>query len=130
MRGIIAGDYAAVDSPVGGFVRFKGSSLEVEAPAGAVADGGQCPASDAIANLIRRAVEVGRGRPGTQQAGRDKGRHGDDGRPLPVEPLLAGDAQQVELRARQLVNHFGELVEREDREGGGDGGGDGPSVHG
>jgi len=51
----------------------------------------------------------------------DRRRRRHDGRALPVLPLLAHDAQQMELRARQLVNKFGEFVEGKERGGGSQG---------
>jgi len=110
MRGIIPGVYANGNSPVGGLVLLEGRAVEVEAAPGAVAHGGQGAAPHAVANLVRRAVEVGRSRTGIEQAGRNGRRHGHDDRPLRIEPFLARNAQQVELRTRQLADEFSKLV--------------------
>ena len=56
----------------------------------------------------------------------DRRRHRHNGAALPIEPLLAHDAQQMKLRARQLVDKFGELVEGKECGGGGEG----TSMHG
>lgn len=96
---------------MGGFVRLEGGPIEVEVAAGTVADRSQRAAPYAVANLIRGAIEIGRGRPGIQETALDGWRHGHDGRPLRIEPLLAGDAEQMELGARQFADKFGELVE-------------------
>ena len=87
MWGIIPWDYANGKSPMGGLVLLEGCQLEVEVPAGTVADRSQRAAPHAVTDLIRRAIEVGRGRAGIQEAALNGRRHGRDGRPQLVDEL-------------------------------------------
>ncbi len=103
MRGIIPGDYANGNSPVGGFVRLQGGLLEVEPPAGPIAHGREGAATHAVANLIRRAVEVDRRRPGIAEAARAGGW---SGRPRGLKHLTEQSCLKRPLQ-------FGELLPRQ-----------------
>ena len=128
MRAIIPVVYANGNSPVGGLVLLEGRPLEVEVPAGAVAYGGQCPAPHAVTDLVRRAIKVGRSGAGAKQLGGGWGDwgHGYTGHAAHPGAILHDLAEKVELRERQLIHEFPEIVEGEES----DGGGEGPSVHG
>jgi hypothetical protein len=117
MWGIIPAVYAGGNSPVGGFVRLEGCSVEVEPAAGAVAHGGQRAAPHAVTDLVRRAVKVVCRRFRAQEAAVAGGWSGgcrDDGRRAPrVQDLLRRDAQQMDLRNRafsELAHEFREVV--------------------
>jgi len=130
MRRIIPGDYATGNSPVGDFVRLEGGLLEVEPPAGPVAHRRQRAAAHAVADLIGRAIKVGRRRAGVEEAALGGGwsgrRHGHTGHAAHPGAILHDLTEKVELRERQLIHEFPEIIEGEE----GDGGGEGPSVHG
>jgi len=87
MRDIIPAVYANGNSPVGGFVLLEGGLLEVEVAAWAILHRRQCTAPHAVADLIRRAIKVGRSRPGIEETALDRGRHGHDGCPQLVDEL-------------------------------------------
>jgi len=129
MRGIIPAVYANGNSLVGGLVLLEACQLEVEGGTWAVLYRRQGATLHAIADRVRRAVEVGRGRAGAEEAALGGGwggwGHGYTGHAVHPSAILHDLAEKVELRERQLIHEFPEIIEGEE----GDGGGEGPSVH-
>jgi hypothetical protein len=98
---------------VGLVVPLELRRLEVEPATGALAHGGEGAPAHAVADLVGRAIEIGRRRVRAQEpaagVGGWGGRRHDGRRPLHGE--LAGDPEEVLLAERQLVDEVDDIAE-------------------